>query len=587
MKKNTFKRFSAMALSTALLAVTFGGCANTNSSSTASNTGGTSSASMDTSSGTAMAPVDVTLFLWGDKPNQMDDVLAEFQTRTKEELNMNLNINWAPQADYPNNIKLKLSAGEDVDMCFDAPWMNMNTFILQGNYRDLTPYFNNDAYPGLKAAFSEEYLGNNLMGENADRVYGVPLTQSFGGAGMMYIRGDLREKYGLAPVTDLASLEAYLQKVVENEPSMIPFAMKKDASYGATGIFDAQLDRVKIAVDKMEKGMWDTDLAPGVTATLYVEDYKVKDCVLSAEPAEAKTNLPAPYNEADYTAAKAVREWYEKGYIEKDVITRDDAMAAFTSGKAASFIWESAQYNNVLSALSQSVEGSVLEVYDYEFYSANDIKAMKKGSYQAWNFICIPVTTSDEKTDRIMKFFDWMFTNTENHDLFEWGIEGKNFTAVSDEEYTYPESLDIATNYNFPGYELTWNPNFIRYPQGYPDSVLKIMKSANDPESYFDPLLSGFRFNGDPVKNELANPDFLTAKTRRDNLALGIFPDVEAEMAAIDKEMTGNKTLQEDIVKIKEEVVKQATVYLETRKAADEKNGVVYPTVSALEAQLK
>ena len=205
----------------------------------------------------------------------------------------------------------------------------------------------------------------------------------------------------------------------------------------------------------------------------------------------------------------------------------------------------------------------------------------------AWNFICVPVTTPEAKTERVMKFFDWMFSSVENHDLIEWGIEGKHFVAVGTDQYTYPEGLDLTTNYNFPGYELSWNPNFIRYPKDYPEDVLHVMKSANDTKTYYDPMLSGFRFNGDPVKNQLANPDFLTAKTKSDNLTLGIFADVEAEYAAIDAEMGKNKILQEDIAAIKAEVIKQAESYLAERKLSDEKISLKYPTVAELKAQYK
>jgi putative aldouronate transport system substrate-binding protein len=526
----------------------------------------------------------VNLFLWGDRPNQMAEVLAKFEELTKDTLNMSISINWTPQGDYPNNIKLKLSAGQEVDMCFDAPWMNMNTFILQGNYRDLTAYFLNPEYPGLESAFNVSYLSNNLMGENGDKVYGVPLAQSFGGSGMVFLRGDLREKYEVDPVTDQASFEAYLQAIVDNEPSMIPFVMKKDNSYGASSIIDVQ-DPEK-AISQIEAGLWDAELAPGITATLYIKDYEIIECVISGEPNAAYANFPAPYNQADYSVQKKVREWYEKGYIEKDVITRDDAQGTFSAGKGASFFWDAAQYNLVLSALTQSVAGSKLEIWDPDPLSANDIMGMKKGSYTAWNFICIPVTTADAKADRIMMFFDWMFANTENHDLIEWGIEGKNYISIGDDQYTYPEGLDLTTNYNFPGYQLSWNPNFIRYPQGYPEDVLHVMKAANNTEAYYNPLLSGFRFNGDPVKNQLANPDFLTAKSRTDNLALGIFADVIAENAAIDAMMSGNKFLQEDIAAIKAEVIKQAEVYLAERKISDQKNEIKYPTVADLKSQI-
>ena len=549
----------------------------------AGTTASTNPSGSNTTTAASLEPMSVNLYLWGDKPNQMDEVLVKFEESTKNELNLKININWTPQGDYPNNIKLKLSAGQEVDMCFDAPWMNMNTFILQGNYRDLTSYFLNPEYAGLEAAFSASFLSNNLMGEKGDKVYGIPLTQSFGGSGMVFLRGDLRQKYSLAPVTDLASFEAYLQAIVDNEPSMIPFVMKKDGSYGASSIIDVQ-DPEK-AIKQVEAGLWTAELAPGITATLYIKDYKIVASVISGESSASYANFPAPYNTADYTIQKQVRTWYEKGYIEKDVITRDDAQGTFTAGKSASFFWDAAQYNLVLSAVTQSIADAKLEIWDPDPLSSKDIQGMKKGSYTAWNFICIPVTTTDDKADRIMKFFDWMFSSTENHDLIEWGVEGKNYLAVGSDQYAYPEGLDLTTNYNFPGYELSWNPNFIRYPQGYPEDVLHVMKASNNVDAYYNPMLSGFRFNGDPVKNQLANPDFLTAKTRMDNLTLGIFPDVEAENASINQMMSDNKFLQEDIAAIKAEVVKQADIYLAARKLYDQENSIKYPTLAELAAQ--
>lgn len=531
-----------------------------------------------------LEPMDIVLHLWGDKPNQMDEVLAEFVSRTQDELNINLDITWTPQADYTNNIKLKLAAGERVDMCFDAPWMNMNTFILQGNYRDLTDYFLNDDYPNLKAAFNEDFLSNNLMGENGDRVYGIPLTQSFGAGHLVYLRGDLREKYGLDPITSYEGFVAYLQKVKEEEASMVPYAMKNDGHYGAEVIFTANHPEKDIG--KYEAGIWDLDIADGVTATLLIEDYEIKSVIMSADASSAKADFPAPFNQEDTDALRETRDWYEKGYIDADVITVDDAAAQFTSGKAASFTWDAAQYSSVESQLTASVPEAKLEVYEYDPIVANDVPGMKKGAYTAWNFICIPVTTSDEMADRIMLFFDWMFASSENHDLFEFGIEGVHFTAIGEDEYSYPEGIDLTTNYNFPGYELTWNPNYIRYPAGYPENVLHTMKSANDPATYFDPLLSGMRFNGDPVKNEIANPDFQEIKTRKANMKLGIFADIDAELAAIDEAIAGNKILQEDMAKIKEEVIRQVTPYLAERKAQDEAAGRVYPTLEALEASL-
>ena len=46
-----------------------------------------------------------------------------------------------------------MTAGEEVDAAFDAPWGSFNQNVSLGYYQELDKYFNNDEYPGLKKAF--------------------------------------------------------------------------------------------------------------------------------------------------------------------------------------------------------------------------------------------------------------------------------------------------------------------------------------------------------------------------------------------------------------------------------------------------
>ena len=103
---------------------------------------------------------------------------------------------------------------------------------------------------------------------------------------------------------------------------------------------------------------------------------------------------------------------------------------------------------------------------------------------------------------------------------------------------------------------------------------------------YYESLLSGFSFNGESVKNELANPDIQSVQTLQANINLGIYSDIEAQQLTLDEEMESNTVLQEDIAAIKEEILKQVEVYLAERKELDEARGTTYPTVEALEEQL-
>ena len=67
--------------------------------------------------------------------------------------------------------------------------------IKQNMYADISSYFNNDAYPGLKAAFSASYLAQVTDASGA--IYAVPITQAANDLQCIFYRADLAEKYGI------------------------------------------------------------------------------------------------------------------------------------------------------------------------------------------------------------------------------------------------------------------------------------------------------------------------------------------------------------------------------------------------------
>ncbi|MCL2337217.1 MAG: ABC transporter substrate-binding protein, partial [Firmicutes bacterium] len=420
-----------------------------------------------------------------------------------------------------------------------------------------------------------------------------PFAQSYGGNQLIFIRGDLRKQYNLPEVKSLADFENYLKGIAANT-KLIPFALRSDPANWAVGITYDGLYRAQHPEFQYEynaKGIWRQKLAAGSFAWLYVQDYKVVDAYITAESVADLKTFPAPFNTSttdlfsyDLASQKLASKWYSQGLIDKDVVNCTNAQALFTSGAAASYIWDVANYGSTATNLAKSVPNSVLEVWNPDILTANNIKGGKEGAFQVANFVCIPVTTPKAKADKIMKFFDWLFSDLKNNDLFAFGIEGVNFTAVGTTEYSYDPKIDMSKNYAFPGYQLVWNANFVRFPIGFPDAVTKALRASAAPDTWYKPLFSGFRFNSVPVKNQMANPDLKVAAGMLNALSLGIYPDVNAEFAKIDATLTANKNLQQDIQAIKVELIKQANAYLAVRKAEDQKNGTKYPTMDQLPA---
>ena len=480
---------------TALVTV-LGACSKNDNGGNAANTEG-AGATTDNTSQTANNtgknapdPVTLKMMLFGDKPADLDKVLAEFEKRTKDTLNTKLEIEWNTNADHKQKSKLKLAAGEEIDAIFDAPWMNLNQNVSQGFYQELDKYFNNDEYPGLKKAFTPEFLESNKINGHT---YAIPITNFFYDMPVVFIRKDLREKLGLQPIKSYDELEVYLQKVKEQNPSMLQLPLKGDR--GFYKMFGPEGKMVNVRTNP------NTISGTGVAFNLALsaDGKKVIGATTLGDPTADYANFPAPFNTPDYYYSNYDKfvEWNK--YVQKDVLNEKDPGSLFTSGKAAAFEGTINDMTSKRQKLQTAVPGADVEFFVYNTAMRNMEAGAIPTDFKAWNDIVIPVTSKN--ADRTMKFFDWLFSSQENHDLLELGIEGEHWTADGDKGY---KSTAKTTNYLFPAYEMTWNPLMSRINAENDADSLKVIEYQAKNESYYQVPLSGFVFNAEPVKNEIA-----------------------------------------------------------------------------------
>lgn len=437
----------------------------------------------DAGGSSGLEPVTLKVMLFGDKPTGMEEVLAEFEKRTKDTLNTKLDIEWSPLADHREKVKLKMTAGEEVDLVFDAPWANLRTLAPQGVYRELDSYFNNDEYPGLKKAFSNELLDANRIN---GKIYAIPLVQYFATADGVFIRKDLREKYGMDPIDSYEDLELYFQKVLENENGMVPLAV--EGRRGFYNMFNPEWDKDDPVMTVGAAGHW--------FVVLSEDRKKVLNAVILGDSQEQFDKLPAPYNDPAtfFGQYEKYQEWNK--YLEKDSISQKDKVGLFASGKAAAVENDIAQYTNILTKLKAGVPEAELEFFAYNSCFREMSTECISTDYVASNSLAVPVTS--KHPDRVMKFIDWIFQSQENHDLFEFGVPGVHWEPVGDNEYK------LISNHIFPGYELTWNPNYIRLNSELDETTKKYYKYLADPNTYFKRDYAGFKFDTTPVKSEIA-----------------------------------------------------------------------------------
>lgn len=497
-------------------------------------------------------PYEITFLYPGEAATDMDVVLNEFYAKTKDTLNLKLNFLYAGWDDIGQKVSLKISAGEKLDSAFLAQWTapTIQEAALNDQILNLDKYFNNDQYPGLKAAFSEDYLSTNkFLGSDGEyHVYGVPFSNAYGNGNYLYYRKDLADKYGITIKTP-EDVEAYYDAILKNEKGMTPLA------------YLGSQDQLKSAFYSNNETTKHNSSDQGLLAgRVIIKDdgtaYVSRSYLPALDPEFVKYMDSNDKSKSDpYWEYEIADRFYQKGYVSKDILNTTDAQADFMAGRAASVMRGADVYNTIVTQFKESLPNAELGYLPVNNFVANDIKHQTGVTFQAWNFATIPVTCKDP--DRVMEFYDWLFQSQENHDLFELGVEGKHWTAVDNNKYEVMKNPDTGNTYNFSGYLMTWNPTMLKVSASIPDDVNNYVSKFSDPEYLYKDITAGFSFNSDPVKTEVALiSDAVSIKSALGN---GMIADYKSEIEKLDKQL--KKAGWE---KYAEEYEKQFNEYLKT-----------------------
>lgn len=536
MRKKWMKRAVAATLSVALLA-TCTGCGGNGKKS--------GKTTLNINILNEFKNLDKVLDVYYDKV-QADEVLKD----------VDLNVTYFTGGDYSEKLSMAMNAQENYDLMFIGAWHGIDNYISQGLCADLTKYFNNDEYPGLKKAFSEEVVEANMTyeknenGEYEAKLYKIPIMEAINDTRGLYIREDLRKKYNIPEITNDEILEEFLTAIKENEPDILPWS-NYGLFYFGTPYYSAPHDNVFPAEVL-------SSVVPFYVALS--DDYsEVKDIVVMGDTQEHFDNMPEGY-QYDFIKEYHMNRTKWGQFMDPNRGDKDTNM--YTEWAASYGVVTG--YESTKQDLLQDEEFMERNPdFELSFYVTEDSQRNReKGAVfsemSQGNFLVVPEWS--ENIDEVMHFLDWMFASEENHDLFQYGIEGVDWEKVDDETYRTLE-VPEQEKYSIAGYSLTWNPNYIKINENIANNkqLKEYAEYQNDFSTYQLSPLAGFVFNTEPVRTKFAN---VTAKTAElDNLGLAIYGDETSDV--IDK-------WYQDVVKvglndIRDEYIKQLQEFLTFR----------------------
>jgi putative aldouronate transport system substrate-binding protein len=240
--------------------------------------------------------------------------------------------------------------------------------------------------------------------------------------------------------------------------------------------------------------------------------------------------LKGPYKDEDpLLQYRLAKEWYDKGYVGKDILNEKDHEGKFIAGRAGSYNRAIDTYNFVLNRFKASLPNAELGVWIYSDTHRFNMSKVDGTGFNAWNFLGIPTTSKN--IDRVMGFMEWIYNDRAHFDLLTYGIPGRHWIAVGNDKYDYPSGVNPAMNYDFHGYVLTWNTLLMRYPTDMPDFIVNAIVKAGDASAFYKRFDAGFSFVSDSVATEMAKLNDLLSYRRA--LEDGVVTNIEAEAARV------------------------------------------------------
>lgn len=484
----------------------------------------------------------------------MDRVLAALYAQMDDAHRWQLDFTFVGSADYAPQLARSLTAHDNYDLVFDAQWVSLTAQVQQKNYKNLKNYFNNAEYPALQAAFPEEYLEANKVGGGT---YAIPFTNTYCDAPGIFYRKDLLKTLGLPfdSITSREQMETYWA-AVQQQGTMEPISL------GFRGFYEYNLPEITL----QQQGAWNV---PGWS----IWDYPAQ-ILLSAD---GKSVLDVVFPGDDDAHFAAMPEGWQQNFLDDyllqnaadfrwtdpENLLQQNGTTAFLQGKAASY--EAAlgsgtgQVQKNLRAIEPEAEVAFWP-YDEAFQPQNRAAGAIPTMYTAWNYLCVPSYSAN--TVETMHFLDWLYSDWSRIDLFNYGVEGTDWQAEGEGEYTLLESAG-ADAFSFPAYELAWNPQHHRVDAALPESEKALLEYTFDPNSYTASPLTGFTLNTTSIAIEIAG---LNSLYNEYFIAFGHGAYGSETQAKIDEMHTRSETIGLETVRA--EIARQVQQYLDKNNAA-------------------
>lgn len=414
---------------------------------------------------------EVPTLLWYLPGSGIDDakkVSEELSKISEEKIGAKLDLQFIDAGAYTERMNMNMASGSKFDLCFTGYINPYDKAATKGGILALDELL--EKTPALKESIPEYAWEGARMNDGS--IYAVPNLQVMASQKAITMEKELVEKYNfdVSKVTKLEDIETFLEKVKQNEPDYYPF----DPSWGVSA-FDCIPEN-------------------STMATNYIMATKQSDGSF-----KFKSAIEVPKY---VSAIEKIREWYEKGYIRKDIATVMDS--SDSSKKSASGV---AVYKPGMEAESYAKSKGKTNIIAIPYGEASISENCGRTAMTG-------IGKGSQNPEKAIKMLELVNTDKEFFNMLCFGIEDVHYKKTGENKI---EFLDVENNGYYINSAWEFGNQFNAYLiPGQEDDVWE--KTIEFNSSAKKGLLAGFTLESEHLKNEMAQiENVFTTYKRMDN----------------------------------------------------------------------
>lgn len=390
-------------------------------------------------------------------PTDAELIEKEINKIAEKEIGVNVHLSFYSISDYNTQIPLVLSGDEQLD-CLVAFGDSIDSWINKGYLQPFTEQL--DKYgEGIEGVLGDWLSAGVFNGEQ----YFIGVRTDLVESASFVMRNDIVEKYGidLSEIKTIPDMEKVFAVVKEKEPDLIPMVINNAQT----------VSQYQFSIDPLYDGL-------GVLET--AKDPEGTDIV----------NLYSTDEYREY--CELMHDWYQKGYIEKDILTETENGAVLVqNGKAFGFFYPYKPY----------VETQETQLCGYDMTCVQLTPPVTSTTTLVgigWG-----IGRNCANVDKAVQFYNLCYTNSDILNLLAWGIEGKHYVLDENGQAKLPDGISgDESGYNL-GMGWLFFDNFGQYvAAGNPKDLYEAIDEYNKTGLYSTAM--GFHWNSEEVKTEAA-----------------------------------------------------------------------------------